>query len=109
MNLFSQPKLPMVFIFLFVLLIVSVPAFGDPDLIGHWTLDDGSGTAAVDSAGTNDGVLVGGPEWRSPGLIGGSVAFDGVDDLINLGLPDFGTPPTDLTDQMTLAFWIRAK
>lgn len=35
-------------------------------LIGHWKLDDGSGTTAVDSSGNgNNGTLVNGPTWTA--------------------------------------------
>ena len=33
----------------------------DPTLIAHWKLDEASGTVATDSAGTNNGTLVGNP------------------------------------------------
>ena len=46
------------------------------DLVGHWTLDEGSGDIAADSSGNGlDGVLVGNPEWIS-GIIDGALAFD---------------------------------
>jgi|GEM_PF-987035 len=83
-------------------------ASADPDLIGHWALDEGVGTTAADSAGVNEGTLVGDPTWEPSGRIGGALGFDGVDDLVDLGFPDFGTPPADLVDQLTIAFWMRA-
>ena len=51
---------------------VTAASAADVDLIGHWAFDDGAGIAAVDSAGTNDGVLVGGPTWQTVGRIGGA-------------------------------------
>lgn len=32
-------------------------------LIGYWKLDEGSGSMAYDSAGSNNGLLMGDPEW----------------------------------------------
>ncbi len=53
-------------------------------LVAHWSLDDGSGTIAHDSSGNgNDGTLMGGPVWAEQGI-----AFDGVDDWIDIGDPD---------------------
>ncbi len=90
---------------LFALLGASPAVAADPDLIGHWALDDGAGMVATDSTGTANGALVSGPVWQAVGRIGGALAFDGVDDLLDLGTPDYSP---DLTDQLTLAFWFRA-
>jgi len=50
----------------------------DPTLIAHWTLDEASGLIAADSAGTNDGTLLGNPTWQpTGGKIGGALQFDG--------------------------------
>ena len=50
---------------------------GEPDLVGWWRLDDGSGTIARDSSGKgNDGTFVGTPEWVT-GVFGGGLEFDG--------------------------------
>ncbi|MBM4029935.1 MAG: LamG domain-containing protein [Planctomycetes bacterium] len=50
----------------------------DPTLLAHWTLDEASGLIAADSAGTNDGTLMGNPVWQpSGGKIGGALQFDG--------------------------------
>lgn len=52
-------------------------------LIGHWKLDDGSGTNANDDAGSNDGTLTNGPTWTT-GKISGAVQFDGSNDYVSL-------------------------
>ncbi len=61
-------------------------AFGTAELaglVGWWKLDENSGETAEDSAGNNDGRLVGGPQWQpSAGKIGGALSFDGVDDYV---------------------------
>jgi hypothetical protein len=81
-------------------------------LVGYWKLDDGIGTTAVDSSGRgNHGTLVGSPIWTTSGAdvrIGnGSLYFDyteaGVSDYVDCGdQPDF-----DITDNITLAFWVK--
>jgi hypothetical protein len=46
----------------------------DPTLIAHWALDEAEGRVASDSAGTNDGTLVGNPLWQPSD---GALLFDG--------------------------------
>ncbi len=49
----------------------------DPDLLGWWKLDDGTGTVAADSSGNgNNGTFVGDPEWVA-GKFGSGLLFDG--------------------------------
>lgn len=70
-------------IFLFVFLIVALPSAahaGDirTGLVGHWTLDEESGTLADSTANGNDGTESGGVIYRpSGGRIGGAMDFDG--------------------------------
>jgi hypothetical protein len=52
-------------------------------LVGHWTFDEGSGLTASDSAGGHAGMLLGGATWTT-GYIGGALAFDGVDDRVDI-------------------------
>jgi hypothetical protein len=50
----------------------------DPCLVAYWKLDEASGMTAADSAGTNDGMLIGAPSWQpTGGKIGGALKFDG--------------------------------
>lgn len=39
----------------------------DPALIAHWTLDETEGGAAHDTAGANNGIVMGGPLWQPAG------------------------------------------
>ena len=55
-----------------------------PEPIAHWTFDEGSGTIAEDSAGSNDGTLINGPVWTT-GQIDGALYFSGGDDYIDCG------------------------
>ncbi|OHB63874.1 MAG: hypothetical protein A2Y76_14855 [Planctomycetes bacterium RBG_13_60_9] len=54
-----------------------------PFLVAHWKLDETGGTLVADSAGANDGTLVGEP-LRQPegGKVGGALLLDGVDDCV---------------------------
>ena len=50
----------------------------DPTLTTHWALDEAEGIVAHDSAGGNDGTLMGTPVWEpAGGAVGGALEFDG--------------------------------
>ncbi len=50
----------------------------DPTLVAHWALDEAEGTVACDSAGENDGTILGVPRWQPEGgQVGGALEFDG--------------------------------
>ena len=56
-------------------------------LIGHWKLDETTGTAADDAVSTNDGTLQGGMNAANDavaGVRGGAFDFDGVDDRVQV-------------------------
>jgi hypothetical protein len=61
-----------------VLLSVVAPSISqpvDPNLVGWWRFNDGSGTRAIDSSGNErHGVLVNNPLWVS-GIWGGALEF----------------------------------
>jgi len=83
-----------------VTLTVQPPA--GADVLAHYRLDEGVGSTAADSAGSNDGLLAG-PAWSADSADGSpySLDFDGVDDRVDLGLLDLDSPG------MTLACWLR--
>ncbi|MBN2314850.1 MAG: PD40 domain-containing protein, partial [Sedimentisphaerales bacterium] len=50
----------------------------DPTLIAHWELDEEEGKTAYDSVGTNDGVIIGLPQWRpKDGVVDGALELNG--------------------------------
>lgn len=71
------------------------------DLVAYWKLDEGSGTVANDSAGSNTGTLSG--PTRVTGRVGaGALSFDGVDDRVIVS----GTSAlTSLANNFTVSFW----
>ena len=74
-------------------------------LVGYWKLDETGGTTAKDSAGTNDGVLRGDPQWQPyDGCIDGALLFDDTDDAnyVNCG----HSSVFDITDAITVAAWV---
>lgn len=79
-------------------------------LVGHWELNESSGTLASDSSPSNadgtlyDGSVVGnGPIWEAAGPMDGALAFDGIDDYVNIGNPS----ELQLTGAMTISAWVR--
>jgi hypothetical protein len=52
-------------------------------LLSWWKFDEGSGSTAYDSTGSNDGTIHG-ATWTT-GQIGGGLSFDGVDDYVDVG------------------------
>ena len=81
-------------------LVLSIVGNVSADLVGHWKLDDGSGTVAADSSGNgNDGTITN-AEWTE-GMFGGALNFDAV------GQIDVPTESWATIDkQLTVAFWI---
>ena len=56
----------------------------DPDLVGWWRFDEGSGTTATDFSGHgNDGTLMGDSHYVA-GQLGMALEFDGVDDFVDV-------------------------
>ncbi len=81
---------------------IDVKSGPDPDAVVILPLDEGSGTVAGDASGMgNDGTLINGASFEATTGDGSAsaVRFDGVDDLIDLGVLDVnGTG-------LTLAAW----
>lgn len=69
-------------------------------LVGHWTFDEGSGTTAGDSAGSNNGTLTNGPTWIEGKIGNRAISFDGSNDYINTGMTG------NLGDKITISAWV---
>jgi hypothetical protein len=82
----------------------TVPAIpiSDPNLVGFWSLDESSGTVAVDWSGhDNHGDFVGRPQWVD-GYDGGGLELDGS------SWADCGNPATlQIVGPITIACWIK--
>jgi glucuronoarabinoxylan endo-1,4-beta-xylanase len=74
-------------------------------LAGHWPLDDGLGTNALDASGfAHHAALLNGPAWTPAGRIGGALSFDGNDD--HLRVNDAAT--LEIAGRgYTVALWVR--
>jgi hypothetical protein len=79
-------------------------AVEDPNLIGWWMFDDGSGSVAKDSSGKgHDGTLLGGPQWDVGMLSSGALSFDGVDGMVQVA----EVPSFDLGNALTISAWLK--
>ncbi|MHC4457061.1 MAG: LamG-like jellyroll fold domain-containing protein [Planctomycetota bacterium] len=69
-------------------------------LVSHWTFDEGEGSTAYDSAGDNNGTLIGDANWTS-GKIGGAIILDGNGDYV-----DCGNDSSLNVEDITISAWI---
>ncbi len=57
----------------------------DPNLVGWWRFDEGTGTVAADSSGhALDGVLLNNPVWRNDGPRKGCLEFNGANAYVRV-------------------------
>ncbi len=90
------------------IVLLSLAGGASADLVGHWTLDEGSGTIA-DSSGTgNDGTIVGNPTSIA-GRAGLAMEFHGLGSAVGGGDHiDCGNGASlDITGPTSIALWIR--
>src|SRR3989344_4309614 len=69
-------------------------------LVGYWKFDEGTGTTATDSAGSNTGALTNGPSWVAGKVGSGALSFDGSNDVVTTGSDFIGT------SALTISVWI---
>jgi len=75
----------------------------DPTLVAYWSLDETEGIVAHDSAGDNDGFVIGDPIWLpSGGQVDGAIQLDGIDDYVST---PFVLNPADST--FSVFAWIK--
>lgn len=85
----------------------SISMGADPNLVGWWKFDEGSGTAAIDSSGNGlDGTINGNPTWGagSPYDKSGFLLFDGAGDFVDINYTAQGAL---LLPEYTVALWFR--
>jgi len=74
----------------------------DPNLMGWWKLDEGSGTTAIDWSGHDSHGALDGPQWVA-GYDGSALEFDGANDTVTLGTGPALGGPTDFS----VTAWIK--
>jgi len=72
--------------------------------VSEWKFNEGTGTSTVDSVGSNNGTLIGGPTWKSGSecVSGGCLSFDGTDDYVRAG----NDANLNITDAITIEAWV---
>jgi hypothetical protein len=76
-------------------------------LLGHWKLDEGTGTSVEDSSGNGRaGRLEGGPA-RTAGRLGNALAFDGQDDAVVVESIEGLSPHAGPQGELTLSAWVK--
>ncbi len=89
-----------------ILLVLCLTSGAWAKVLGHWKLDEGSGTTARDSSSNaNNGKLTGGPQWVT-GKLGKALSFDGVDDYVEVPHSPSLIPTTG---EATVSVWINAR
>ena len=98
------------------MVLISGAGAADPDLIGWWKLDEGSGDTATDlSASGNDGTInnaaggglgVGGSVWVDDPERGMVISFDG-EDSGAVVVTDLIIPAMTMENEFTWAFWAK--
>ncbi|HNS19454.1 MAG TPA: LamG domain-containing protein [Sedimentisphaerales bacterium] len=74
---------------------------GRAGLVGHWKLDDGSGTVAADATGNGrNGTLLNGPTWVE-GYLGGALKFAGNSQKVDIPYSAALNP----IDEFTISVW----
>jgi len=77
----------------------------DPNLVGWWKFDEGSGTIVLDGSGHgNNGALKGNPQW----IVGhddDALQFDGVDDYVEVP----HDPSLTVDTEVTVMAWINTE
>jgi hypothetical protein len=77
------------------------PAAHDPDLIGYWPMDEGSGANVADASGNGRDGKLSGAEWCE-GKLGGGLKFNGSAEVV---VPD--DKDLRVTGDFTVMFWVR--
>jgi hypothetical protein len=72
------------------------------NLAGHWKLDDGAGTTAVDDSGNGNNGTISGAQWAD-GIVGGALQFDGAGDYVDCG----NNPALQITGDVTISAWVK--
>src|SRR3989344_5646831 len=71
-------------------------------LVAHWTFDEGSGTTAEDSAGSNTGTLTNGPAWVEGKVGSGALQFGGVDNIVKVS----NLPAIEGINSFSVSAWV---
>ncbi|MCH6259019.1 putative glycoside hydrolase [Puniceicoccaceae bacterium K14] len=80
---------------------ISNGSSSDPDLIAHWSFDDGSGSLALDTSGNGHHGTVSNGNWVN-GTDGGALEFNGSNSQVTLPTSAFD----EIDDEVTIGMWV---
>ncbi len=72
-------------------------------LVGAWSFNAGTGTAAADSSGSGNVGALSGATWVTTGKFGSALSFNGTNSRVHTA----DSASLDLTNGMTLEAWVR--
>lgn len=73
-------------------------------MVSYWKFEEGSGSTANDSVGSNNGTINGAAAWTTSGRSGNALIFDGSNDYISV--PHSSTLNMDSTTGISFGAWI---
>ena len=83
---------------------ISLASASVTGLVGHWRLDETSGTLAADSSGNGfDGTYENGPILGGSGVHGYAAAFDGSNDVVRVA----DNASLSITNQLSISAWVK--
>jgi alpha-L-arabinofuranosidase len=80
----------------------AAPAAAAPALVGHWTMDEGAGGTAADSAGTHPATLRGAATWGAGVQGKAALVTDGAS-----GFADAGPGVIDTAQSFSINAWVK--
>jgi len=87
-----------------LILVLGMAGAANAALVGHWDMEDGSGTIAADSVGSDDFTLTGATSWV-PGTVGsGALSFDDPCNDAAIGRAA-GTSLATCVNEITVSLW----
>ncbi|MBA7482721.1 hypothetical protein ES707_18215 [subsurface metagenome] len=75
----------------------------DPNLVGWWKFDEGTGSTAIDWSGHGNHGAINGDPQSVAGYDGDAFEFYGIGDYVNCG----NGPSLQIQDAITIAFWFK--
>ena len=88
------------------LLVCGVGQTGTGALLGHWPLDEGSGTTTADVTGNHSPAAISGASWVNDPERGAVLGFDGTDDVVEAG--DSVIPQMTTSNDFTWTLWVNS-
>ena len=80
----------------------SITIAAEPNLVGYWKFDEGTGATAYDSSGNNFNGTINGATWFNDPVQGWCLSFDGINDYVNIP----NNTALNITRDITISAWV---